>query len=407
MPTLIQIDSCLGKGSTGRITESIGLIMKKLGWDCYVVHGDRYAGETKLESIKTVTRVQEYLHALGSMLFDRHGLFSSSQTRRVMKKVRDLKPDIIQLHCVHGYYINYEILFDFLREMDVPVVWTFHDCWAFTGHCAHFDFAGCDKWQTGCHGCELLKDYPKSLFFDNSKDNWLRKRKSFTSLDKLQIVAVSNWLGKLAGQSFMQKYPIEVIHNGINLSVFKPVDNEIREQYCISEDDILVLGVATAWGKDKGLDDFIRLSKEPGIKVVLVGVSEDVKKTLPENIVAVYRTESQQKLAEFYSAADVLVNPTYNDSFPTVNLEALACGTPVLTYRTGGSPEAIDAETGAVVEQGDYDELLDKVRMFAQTSYKIHHSVACRERAEKCFDMHRQFDEYRKLYEQLAGCSDI
>ena len=407
MPTLIQIDSCLGKGSTGRITESIGLIMKKLGWDCYVVHGDRYAGETRLESIKTVTRVQEYLHALGSMLFDRHGLFSSSQTRRVMKKVRDLKPDIIQLHCVHGYYINYEILFDFLREMDVPVVWTFHDCWAFTGHCAHFDFAGCDKWQTGCHGCELLKDYPKSLFFDNSKDNWLRKRKSFTSLDKLQIVAVSNWLGKLAGQSFMQKYPIEVIHNGINLSVFKPVDNDIREQYRISEDDILVLGVATAWGKDKGLDDFVRLSKEPGIKVVLVGVSEDVKKTLPENIVAVYRTESQQKLAEFYSAADVLVNPTYNDSFPTVNLEALACGTPVLTYRTGGSPEAIDAETGAVVEQGDYDELLDKVRMFAQTSYKIHHSVACRERAEKCFDMHRQFDEYRKLYEQLAGCSDL
>lgn len=406
MPTLIQIDSCLGKGSTGRITESIGLIMKKLGWDCYVVHGDRYAGETKLESIKTVSRVQEYLHALGSMLFDRHGLFSSSQTRRVMKKVRDLKPDIIQLHCVHGYYINYEILFEFLHEMAVPVVWTFHDCWAFTGHCAHFDFAGCDKWQTGCHGCELLKDYPKSLFFDNSKDNWQRKRKCFTSLDKLQIVAVSNWLGKLAGQSFMQKYPIEVIHNGIDLSVFKPVDNGIREQYRISEDDILVLGVATAWGKEKGLDDFVRLSNEPGIKVVLVGVSEDVKKTLPDSIVAIYRTESQQKLAEFYSAADMLVNPTYNDSFPTVNLEALACGTPVLTYRTGGSPEAIDAETGSVVEQGDYDELLDKVRMFAQTSYKIHHSVACRERAEKCFDMHRQFDEYRKLYERLAGCSD-
>ena len=156
MPILIQIDSCLGKGSTGRITESIGLIMKRLGWDCYVVHGDRYAGETKLESMKTVSRVQEYLHALGSILFDRHGLFSSSQTRRIMEKVRDMKPDIIQLHCVHGYYINYEILFEFLHEMDVPVVWTFHDCWAFTGHCAHFDFAGCDKWKTGCYACELL-----------------------------------------------------------------------------------------------------------------------------------------------------------------------------------------------------------------------------------------------------------
>lgn len=401
MPILIQIDSCLGKGSTGRITESIGLIMKRLGWDCYVVHGDRYAGETKLESMKTVSRVQEYLHALGSILFDRHGLFSSSQTRRIMEKVRDMKPDIIQLHCVHGYYINYEILFEFLHEMDVPVVWTFHDCWAFTGHCAHFDFAGCDKWKTGCYACELLKEYPRSVFIDNSKDNWLRKRKSFTSVDKLHIVAVSKWLSDIVGHSFMQKYPIEVIHNGIDLSVFKRVDNNIREQYGISSDETLVLGVATAWGKDKGLNDFVRLSQEPAIKVVLVGVSEEVRKLLPENIIAVNRTESRQKLAEFYSAADMLVNPTYNDSFPTVNLEALACGTPVVTYRTGGSPEAIDAETGAVVEKGDYAGLLSHIRKFAQTSYKSSYSKVCRERAEKCFDMNKQFDEYRKLYEHL------
>lgn len=401
MPILIQIDSCLGKGSTGRITESIGLIMKRLGWDCYVVHGDRYAGETKLESMKTVSRVQEYLHALGSILFDRHGLFSSSQTRRIMEKVRDMKPDIIQLHCVHGYYINYEILFEFLHEMNVPVVWTFHDCWAFTGHCAHFDFAGCDKWKTGCYACELLKEYPRSAFIDNSKDNWLRKRKSFTSVDKLHIVAVSKWLSDIVGHSFMQKYPIEVIHNGIDLSVFKRVDNNIREQYGISSDETLVLGVATAWGKDKGLNDFVRLSQEPGIKVVLVGIPEEMRKSLPENIIAVNRTESQQKLAEFYSAADMLVNPTYNDSFPTVNLEALACGTPVVTYRTGGSPEAIDADTGAVVEKGDYAGLLSHIRKFAQTSYKSSYSKVCRERAEKCFDMNKQFDEYRKLYERL------
>jgi glycosyltransferase involved in cell wall biosynthesis len=312
-----------------------------------------------------------------------------------------MKPDIIQLHCVHGYYINYEILFEFLHEMDVPVVWTFHDCWAFTGHCAHFDFAGCDKWKTGCYACELLKEYPRSVFIDNSKDNWLRKRKSFTSVDKLHIVAVSKWLSDIVGHSFMQKYPIEVIHNGIDLSVFKRVDNNIREQYGISSDETLVLGVATAWGKDKGLNDFVRLSQEPAIKVVLVGVSEEVRKLLPENIIAVNRTESQQKLAEFYSAADMLVNPTYNDSFPTVNLEALACGTPVVTYRTGGSPEAIDAETGAVVEKGDYAGLLSHIRKFAQTSYKSSYSKVCRERAEKCFDMNKQFDEYRKLYERL------
>jgi glycosyltransferase involved in cell wall biosynthesis len=199
----------------------------------------------------------------------------------------------------------------------------------------------------------------------------------------------------------MQKYPIEVIHNGIDLSVFKRVDNNIREQYGISSDETLVLGVATAWGKDKGLNDFVRLSQEPAIKVVLVGVSEEVRKLLPENIIAVNRTESQQKLAEFYSAADMLVNPTYNDSFPTVNLEALACGTPVVTYRTGGSPEAIDAETGAVVEKGDYAGLLSHIRKFARTSYTSSYSKVCRERAEKCFDMNKQFDEYRKLYERL------
>lgn len=406
MPTLIQINTCLAKGSTGRIAESIGVMMKKLGWDCYVVHGNRYAGETQLKSINAGSSVHEYLHALGSMLFDKHGLYSSSQTRKLIGKIRNLKPDVIQLHCVHGYYINYEILFDFLHELDVPVVWTFHDCWAFTGHCAHFDFAGCDKWKTGCHACELLKDYPRSFFVDNSKDNWQRKRNSFTSVEKLHIVAVSDWLAKLTRQSFLQKYPVMVIHNGIDLSVFKPVNNTIREQYGISEEDILVLGVATAWGKNKGLNDFIRLSNEPGIKVVLVGVSEEVKKSLPENVISVYRTENQHKLAEFYSAADMLVNPTYNDSFPTVNLEALACGTPVVTYRTGGSPEAIDTETGAVVEKGDYAGLLSNVRMFAQTSYKRHHSQACRKRAEEYFDMNRQFDEYRKLYESLLDLSN-
>jgi glycosyltransferase involved in cell wall biosynthesis len=318
-----------------------------------------------------------------------------------MNEIRDLKPDIIQLHCVHGYYINYEVLFEFLHELDVPVVWTFHDCWAFTGHCAHFDFAGCDKWRTGCHSCELLRDYPKSLFIDNSRYNWLRKKNCFTSVGKLHIVAVSNWLATLTRLSFMQKYPIEVIHNGIDISVFKPTQNNVRQRYNIPENDILILGVATSWGKEKGLFDFIKLSKEPGIKVILVGVPENVKKTLPENLIAVCRTESQRELAEFYSAADIFVNPTYNDSFPTVNLEALACGTPVLTYRTGGSPESITDETGVVVDRGDYAGLLSNVRMFAQVSFKSHHTAACRRHAEESFDKNKQFDEYRKLYERL------
>ena len=229
MPILIQIDSCLGKGSTGRITESIGLIMKRLGWDCYVVHGDRYAGETKLESMKTVSRVQEYLHALGSILFDRHGLFSSSQTRRIMEKVRDMKPDIIQLHCVHGYYINYEILFEFLHGMDVPVVWTFHDCWAFTAQCSHFTIEKCDKWKTGCHHCPQYRNYP-SAYVDVTEKMWKLKKEWFTGVPDMTVATPSSWLAGLIGESYLKDYPVKVINNGIDLSVFKPSESDFRKR---------------------------------------------------------------------------------------------------------------------------------------------------------------------------------
>lgn len=403
MPTLIQIDSCLGKGSTGRITEAIGGIMKKQGWDCYVVHGARYLGKTQLNSIQVVSENQEYLHALGSMLFDRHGLCSSVQTKKVVQKLRRLKPDIVHLHCVHGYYINYEILFDFLKEINVPVVWTFHDCWAFTGHCAHFAFANCEKWKTGCYTCPLIHDYPKSLFIDNSKSNWNLKKQSFTSIKNMHIVGVSNWLADLAKQSFLRDYPVHVIYNGVDLSIFKPNKNNIRHRYNIANNEIMVLGVATAWSPEKGLEEFKKLSQEKGIKVVLVGISSELKKILPKEIISINRTESQKELAEFYSTADVFVNPTYNDSFPTVNLESLACCTPVITYRTGGSPEAVDEYTGVVVEQGNYEELLNTIQLFKETSFKDKHSGDCRRRAEECFDKDMRFQEYSTLYNKLLN----
>ena len=343
------------------------------------------------------------MHALGSNLFDRHGLFSGFRTRELVKKLKRLKPDIIHLHCIHGYYINYRILFEFLSEVNVPVVWTFHDCWPFTGHCAHFENAGCKKWMKGCHSCELLKQYPRSLFVDNSERNWHLKRMCFTSVDNMHLVAVSSWLGELVRQSFLTKYPIHVIYNGVDLSLFKPVHNNIRNEYGIYPDEILVLGVATAWGKDKGLDDFVKLSKEPDIRVILVGVSDTLKRRLPANMITINRTENQSRLAELYSAADIFVNPTYNDSFPTVNLEALACGTPVITYRTGGSPEAVTNETGVVLEKGDINGLMHAVRSLAGSSFKYEHSSDCIRRAEMYFDKDKQFDKYTRLYKELLN----
>ena len=208
MPTLVQIDSCLAIGSTGRITEAIGAVMKQQGWDCYIVHGARYVGNSHMKSIQVVSKFQEYLHALGSILFDKHGLYSKKETKSLIDKLREIKPDIIQLHCVHGYYINYRVLFEYLEEVQVPVVWTFHDCWAFTGHCAHFAVAGCERWKIGCYKCPLLKDYPKTYLTDNSENNWKLKEECFTSLSNMHVVLVSKWLEILAKQSFFKNYPI-------------------------------------------------------------------------------------------------------------------------------------------------------------------------------------------------------
>lgn len=403
MPTLLQIDSCLAKGSTGRITEAIGAIMKRQGWNCYVVHGARYVGKSHQKSLQVVSKFQEYLHAFGSMLFDRHGLFSNSETKRLIRHLREIKPDIIQLHCIHGYYINYKLLFDYLKDAQVPVVWTFHDCWAFTGHCAHFAFAGCDKWKEGCYECPLLKEYPKSLYVDNSQSNWKQKRESFTAIRDIHIVSVSEWLAKLTKQSFFKPYPLQVIYNGVDLSVFKPTENDVRERFNIPEDKTLILGVATAWGVEKGLNEFIRLSFEKDIKVILIGVPDDIRKILPKDIIVISRTENQKELAAFYSAADMFVNPTYNDSFPTVNIESLACGTPVITYRTGGSPEAVDENTGLVVEQGNFQKLLKSIRLFKDQSFKETHSGDCRNRAIRLFNMNDRFEEYSELYNRLIN----
>lgn len=403
MPVLLQIDSCLAKGSTGRITESIGGMMKKYGWDCYIVHGARYVAQSHLESIQVVSTFQEYLHAFGSMLFDRHGLYSRRETKKLIKKIHEIKPDIVHLHCIHGYYINYEILFEYLKDANIPVVWTFHDCWAFTGHCAHFAFSKCEKWESGCSNCPLLNKYPRSFIIDRSKTNWIQKKLSFTSVNNMTVVVVSEWLAALTRKSFFNKYPIQVIHNGVDLSIFRPNENDIRKRFRITDQEILVLGVATSWGKEKGLNEFIELSKERGIQVILVGVSDAIKSRLPKEIIAIGRTESQEELADFYSAADVFVNPTYNDSFPTVNIESLSCGTPVITYRTGGSPEAVSDATGIVIEQGNYHALLKAIRDFKQRSFKIRHTSECRKRAEIYFDKDRCYEEYRVLYNRLLS----
>ncbi len=394
MPKLLQIDSCLGVLSTGKITEGIGSVARVNGWETYIAHGARYVGTSDMVSYQIGSKCSEYLHYAKSLLFDKHGLGSSSQTRKLIRWIKGIKPNIIHLHCVHGYYINYRILFEYLNSANIPVVWTFHDCWAFTGHCAHFITDGCERWKQnrGCHKCPLLSSYPKSLI-DRSSRNFKFKKDIFTANKNLHIVAVSQWLASLTRESFFSKTDIRVIHNGINVQQFMPCANK--------SDKPTILGVASTWTESKGLCDFYKIRRSLPIEeydIILVGLTPKQVSELPAGIVGIERTESVMDLAKLYSKATVFVNPTYADSFPTVNMEALACGTPVITYETGGSPEIISKDTGIVVPTGDVDGLVKAIVEIHTTSFK---SDDCRSRTIEFYRKEDRFLDYIRLYQQL------
>lgn len=397
MPTLLQINTTLNYGSPGRIAENIGLMVKNAGWRSVIAHGPRMKNPSQLETIQTNSWLDEKIHGgLYSMLLDRHGLGSRRATRRFIDRVkRDINPDIIHLHNIHGYYINYEELFIFLRDVEVPVVWTLHDCWTFTGHCANFDAVACDEWRMGCIKCLYRNTYPMSRLLSNSRSNFRLKKELFTSLgDRLTLVPVSNWLERLVKQSFLQDCKTQVIHNGIDLSAFYPSQTK--------EKSMMVLGVASPWSRNKGLNDFfiLRSLLPSEYNITLVGLNDDQLRTLPDGITGIKRTQSLKELADLYSKASVFVNLTYQDNYPTTNLEAMACGTPVLTYATGGSPEAVTPDTGFVVPVGDIESVANRI-LSMKTDQVTEMSENCRQRACNFFSADKCFRSYTVLYNSL------
>lgn len=399
--TILYINVASNKCSTGKIVENTGVLAQKNNWICYVAHGYRYEGESSLNSIKVTNKNSEYIHAVISMLFDMHGLSSVSCTRKLVKQIAAIKPDVIHLHVLHGYFINYKVLFKYLKDANIPIIWTFHDCWAFTGHCTYFDAVGCNKWEDRCYKCPNKKEYPKSLFLDRSEYNFQLKKKLFSSIKDMTIVAVSDWLANLVMKSFLSKYPIRTIHNGIDLNVFIPTPSNIRSKYNI-ENKFVVLGVANGFEKRKGLDDFVSLLEklDESYQLILIGVDKAIQSKLPTSILMLEKTNNQSELVEYYSTADVYVNPTHEDNFPTTNIESLACGTPVITYSTGGCSEAIDQNTGIVVNKGDIDGLYSAIREIKKKGKRFY-TTKCRERAEKSFDMNDRFLEYLDLYNEI------
>ena len=399
---ILQINTSVAKTSIGRLIELLGHEIIRHGGEVSVAHGHRYAGATKLPHFPIGHTADEYIHALRARLCDSDGLGSVRATRNLLREIDAFDPDIIHLHNLHGYYLNYPLLTDYIARRNISTVITLHDMWLLTGHCSH-PVEGCGKWKSGCHACPGKNVYPASLT-DSSERNHAAKIHAVTQIPDLHITAVSQWIADMARQSLMLKHrpiDISVIYNGINTSTFRPVESDIRHR--IGERH-LVLGCALPFGKRKGYDDFIRLRSllSEEYAIALIGVNSRQMRQLTRNgIIGVAPMESSAELARWYSAADVFVNPTYNEALSCTNIEAQACGTPVVTYRTGGCPETICPSTGLTVDRGDIASMAGAIERICDIG-KASYSVACRRRATEIFGHAIFTTNYLNLYSEIS-----
>lgn len=411
MGKLLQINPVIREStSTGRIMKEIGALASSSGWESYIAYSKARDGVNEIQGSKTVpvgNKLDLLWHFMATRLFDAHGLASKRATRRFIREIRRIDPNVVHIHNIHGYFLNYKILFQYLKESGKPVIWTVHDCWLYTGHCYYYSSAKCYKWKDGCHDCPQKKAFPKSFLIDRSRQNFEDKKAAFTSLGKnLTIVTVSEWMRDEMRESFLGECRFKVIHNGIDLDVFTNVgpSTPLRDQETNIAKKKIILGVASIWMKEKGLDDFKQLAErlDDDKVIVLVGkMTASQKEGLPESIVTIERTSDVLELASMYRSATAFVNPTWQDNYPTVNMEAIACGTPVITYRTGGSPESvIEGQTGFVVEQGDIEGILEALRKIEAGEGW---TDRCRSIAVQKFGKKDRYSDYIALYESLTA----
>ena len=347
------INSVAGYGSTGRIAAETCRELMKDGHECVLAFGRNKANCEDVPTVQIGTAWDYRLHGVRGRLLDDHGFGSKAATRRFLDWVREYDPDVIWLHNIHGYYIHIGLLFDYLRGCGKKIFWTLHDCWSFTGHCAYFDFAGCDKWKTGCHHCPQKNTYPQSLLLDNSRRNYERKKLLFTGIPDLTLTVPSHWLESRVKQSFLGEYPVQVDYNKIDRTVFKPTPGDFREKYGLEKKTIL-LGVASVWEERKGLKDFLALSSmlDDRYRIVLIGLSEEQRKNLPQNILGLPRTNSLEELAQAYTAADLFVNPSVEETFGMTAMEARCCGTEAIVYKDTACEEIVNQFGGIAVDRG-------------------------------------------------------
>lgn len=395
----------LHSGSTGKIMFGLADTARRAGHQVYTFSPRYYqrGGRPSFPPIEGHeyfgTPFENMLHLRASQITGLQGYFSWFGTKELLSKVSTIHPDVIHLHNLHNRSINLPMLFSYIKERRIPTVWTLHDCWPFTGQCPHFTMAKCEKWKAGCGACSQIRSYPNA-FVDRTHFMWKKKRSWFTGVPNMTLVTPSQWLANLVKQSFLREYPVEVIPNGIDLSVFKPRISDFRKRYRIPEGKNILLGVAFGWGVRKGLDVFLELAKRldrTKYQIVLVGTDDSVDKQLPDSIISIHRTENQRHLAQIYTAANLFVNPTREEVLGLVNIESLACGTPVVTFDTGGSPECINEICGSVVGCDAVVALEKEIVRICTTN--LYSKEQCIERA-KYFNQKYRYKQYQKLYEE-------
>ncbi len=399
MSKILFINSVCGSGSTGRICTDLYDLAEKKGHKCYIAYGRGNAPES-YNTIKIGNKLDLFSHVFFSRVFDRHGFASKKATKKFIQKIEDINPDIIHLHNLHGYYVNIRLLFNYFKKNpNIQIIWTLHDCWSFTGHCTYFTYSKCYKWiNNECQNCQYKNKYPQSYLLNNSHSNYILKKHLFNQVPNLTLVTPSKWLASLVKISYLKTYRTLVINNGIDINKFKQnkYDNNSISNY--SNYNKIILGVANGFGERKGLDWFIKLRSDLPLEIaiVLVGVDKKDKTFIPSDIITIDKTNNIDELVELYSKADVFVNPTREDNYPTVNLEAQACGTPVITTNVGGSPETIFNTTGLVAE--NYDQFLKYIKDVLNNKYKFNFTSI-----NQKVDRYLLFDKYIELYERIRN----
>jgi glycosyltransferase involved in cell wall biosynthesis len=370
--------------------------MQEHGIVSYVAWGRGRKPENNYE-ISIEDNVGIKFHGIYTRITDKTGFASRRATIQFIKKLREISPDIIHLHNIHGYFINIEILFDYIRENKIKVIWTLHDCWTFTGHCAYFDMIGCEKWKTGCYECQQKESYPSSQLTDNSIWNYQKKKELFTGLD-IRIITVSKWLATLVKKSFLREYPIEVINNGIDLDVFKPTESDFRKKYNLL-DKFIILGVASEWTERKGLKDFIKLAKllDNKYAIVIVGLTKKQKKEVGERILGFSRSNNAKELVEIYSAADLFLNASVEETMGMTTVEAMACGTAPIVYDATALPEVMGVETSRIVPKHDIDRVIEIIKVSKQDRKTNNYFI----KIASLYDKRKKFMQYIDLYRKV------